>query len=104
MRAANRWVANVGAANRYSPFVAAPRDHDPSPRLRRLPSWLVGRTDKRGQALVAQALEHDGMRRQHFAVLTSLAEQGEASQAALGRRYSIDRSDLHAILGELERD
>jgi len=37
-------------------------------------------------------------------VLNSLAEQGAASQAALGRRPSIDRSDLHAILGELERD
>ena len=84
--------------------MAAPGDYDPPPRLRRLPSWLVGQTDKRGQALIAQALEHDGMRRQHFAVLTSLAEQGEASQAALGRRLSIDRSDLHAILGELERD
>ena len=37
-------------------------------------------------------------------MLASLAEQGAASQAALGRRLWIDRSDLHAILGELERD
>jgi DNA-binding MarR family transcriptional regulator len=37
-------------------------------------------------------------------VLTSLAEQGAASQAALGRRLWIDRSDLHAIINELERD
>jgi DNA-binding MarR family transcriptional regulator len=44
------------------------------------------------------------MRRQHFTVLTSLAEQGEASQAALGRRLWIDPSDLHAIAAELERD
>jgi DNA-binding MarR family transcriptional regulator len=44
------------------------------------------------------------MRRQDFTVLTSLAEQGEASQAALGRRLWIDGSDLHAIVGELERD
>jgi MarR family transcriptional regulator, lower aerobic nicotinate degradation pathway regulator len=36
--------------------------------------------------------------------LTSLAEQGAASQAALGRRLWIDPSDLHAILAELERD
>lgn len=42
------------------------------------------------------------MRRQHFTVLTSLSEQGAASQAALGRRLWIDRSDLHAILNELE--
>lgn len=64
----------------------------------------MGQADKRGQALVADALARDGMRRHHFVVLTSLAEQGEASQAALGRRLSIDRSDLHAIVGELERD
>jgi DNA-binding MarR family transcriptional regulator len=84
--------------------VALPPDYDPPPRLRRLPSWLVGQTDKRAQALIAESLERDGVRRQHFAVLTSLAEQGEASQAALGRRLSIDRSDLHAILAGLERD
>lgn len=64
----------------------------------------MGQADKRGQALVAHALARDGMRRHHFVVLTSLAEQGQASQAALGRRLSIDRSDLHAIVGELERD
>jgi DNA-binding MarR family transcriptional regulator len=45
-----------------------------------------------------------GTRRQDFAVLTSLAEQGPASQATLGRRLWIDRSDLHAILNDLERD
>jgi DNA-binding MarR family transcriptional regulator len=44
------------------------------------------------------------MRRQHFSVLTSLSEQGAASQAALGRRLWIDRSDLHSILNDLERE
>jgi DNA-binding MarR family transcriptional regulator len=47
-------------------------------------------------------LAQEGVRRQHFSVLSSLAEQGPASQAALGRRLWIDRSDLHALLGELE--
>ena len=56
----------------------------------------------RGQALSGSALTQEGARRQHFAVLTSLAEQGGASQADLGRRFSIDRSDLHALLGEME--
>jgi MarR family transcriptional regulator, lower aerobic nicotinate degradation pathway regulator len=79
-------------------------EYDPPPRLRRLPSWLIGQADKRGQSFVAEALDREGMRRPHFAVLTSLAEQGEASQAALGRRLAIDRSDLHAIVGELEVD
>ena len=68
-----------------------------------MPSWLLGQASHRAQTLVSYALAQEGMRRQHFTVLTSLSEQGEASQAALGRRLWIDRSDLHAIVGELER-
>lgn len=79
-------------------------DYDPPQRVREMPSWLVGQVGQRAQALVAAALAGEGMRRQHFTVLTSLAQQGEASQAALGRRLWIDPSDLHAIAGELERD
>jgi DNA-binding MarR family transcriptional regulator len=76
--------------------------YDPPLRLQRLPSWLAARLARRAQRLVEEALAHEGARRQHFVVLTSLAEQGPASQAALGRRLWIDRSDLHAILNELE--
>lgn len=79
-------------------------EYDPPERLRRLPSWLASQLARRGAALVAESLAREGVRRQHFAVLTSLAEQGAASQAALGRRLWIDRSDLHALLAELERD
>ena len=76
--------------------------YDPPLRLQRLPSWLAAQVARRAQRLVEEALAHEGARRQHFVVLTSLAEQGPASQAALGRRLWIDRSDLHAILNELE--
>jgi DNA-binding MarR family transcriptional regulator len=69
-----------------------------------MPSWLLGQASHRAQTLVSEALAQEGMRRQHFTVLTSLSEQGQASQAALGRRLWIDRSDLHAIVGELERE
>jgi len=79
-------------------------EYDPPERMRRLPSWLASELARRGQALVLEALAQEGVRRQHFAVLTSLAEQGAASQADLGRRLWIDRSDLHALLGELEQD
>jgi MarR family transcriptional regulator, lower aerobic nicotinate degradation pathway regulator len=79
-------------------------DYDPPQRVRRMPSWLLGQASHRAQTLVSETLGQEGMRRQHFTVLTSLAEQGEASQAALGRRLWIDRSDLHAIVGELERE
>ena len=76
----------------------------PPRRLERLPSWLTNTVARSAQRLVADALAQEGARRQHFVVLTALAEQGAASQAALGRRLWIDRSDLHAILNELERD
>jgi DNA-binding MarR family transcriptional regulator len=79
-------------------------EYDPPDRLRALPSWLMSEVARRGQRLVSEALAQEGVRRQHFSVLTSLAEQGPASQAALGRRLWIDRSDLHALLAELERD
>ena len=79
-------------------------EYDPPERMRRLPSWLASELARRGQALVVEALAQESVRRQHFAVLTSLAEQGAASQADLGRRLWIDRSDLHALLGELEQD
>jgi DNA-binding MarR family transcriptional regulator len=78
--------------------------YDPPRRLRQLPSWLSGQVARKAERLVSEALAQEGARRQHFTVLTSLAEQGPASQAALGRRLWIDRSDLHAILNELERD
>jgi DNA-binding MarR family transcriptional regulator len=53
---------------------------------------------------VGEALGEEGLRRHHFAVMTALAEDGAASQAELGRRVWLDRSDLHAVLNELERD
>ena len=62
----------------------------------------MARAARRAQRLAEEALAEEGVRRQHFVVLTSLAEQGAASQAALGRRLWIDRSDLHAILNDLE--
>jgi DNA-binding MarR family transcriptional regulator len=79
-------------------------EYDPPERVQRMPSWLIGQASHRAQTLVADALAGEGMRRQHFTVLTSLSEQGQASQASLARRLWIDPSDLHAIAGELERD
>ena len=79
-------------------------EYDPPSRIRRLPSWLAGQVAARAATLVAEALATDGLRRQHFLVLSALAERGAASQAALGRRLSIDRSDMHALLADLERD
>jgi DNA-binding MarR family transcriptional regulator len=76
--------------------------YDPPARLRELPSWLTGQVARRAQRLIGDALAGEGARRAHFAVLASLADQGAASQAELGRRLWIDRSDLHGIVAELE--
>jgi len=78
--------------------------YDPPERLRQLPTWLTAQVAAQGRRLVNASLAQDGARRQHFTVLASLSEQGPASQADLGRRLSIDRSDLHALLAELEAD
>jgi DNA-binding MarR family transcriptional regulator len=72
--------------------------------LSRLPSWLVGQVAMHANRIVGQTLGEEGVRKQHFAVLTALQEQGSVSQAALGRRVWMDRSDLHAVLNDLERD
>jgi MarR family transcriptional regulator, lower aerobic nicotinate degradation pathway regulator len=76
----------------------------PPRRLEKLPSWLAGQAAQRASQLVSEALGEEGFRRHHFAVMTALAEGGAASQAELGRRVWLDRSDLHALLNELERD
>jgi MarR family transcriptional regulator, lower aerobic nicotinate degradation pathway regulator len=76
----------------------------PPRRLTKLPSWLAGQAAQQASRLVGDALGEEGYRRHHFAVMTALAEDGAASQAELGRRVWLDRSDLHAVLNELERD
>jgi DNA-binding MarR family transcriptional regulator len=78
-------------------------DYRPPAAVRVLPSWLLGEAVRRAQALVAEHLAGDELGRQHFTVLASLAEDGPASQADLGRRLSLDRSDMHAIVSRLER-
>lgn len=72
-------------------------------RLDRLPSRLLGQAALRADRLVADALAEEGLRRHHYAVLATLADHGPASQAELGRRLWIDRSDMHAVLADLER-
>ena len=86
------------------PWTDADRaEYDPPELIRRLPSWLTGQLARTATSLVAQALAADGLGRSHFLVLNALAEKGAASQAALGRRLLIDRSEMHALLSDLEQ-
>jgi DNA-binding MarR family transcriptional regulator len=73
-------------------------------RLWRLPSWLLSQASLHGQRLVADGFSAAGVRKHHFAVLAALDEDGSASQAELGRRVWIDRSDMVAVINDLERD
>ncbi len=82
---------------------AGQADYDPPTAVRTLPSWLLGQAARRAQDLVTDALARERLGRQHFTVLASLAERGPASQADLGRRLWLDRSDTHAVVSLLEQ-
>lgn len=74
----------------------------PSRRLWRLPSWLLNHVAGRANRLVSQ-YGRPGIRIR-YAVLAGLDEFGPNSQAGLGRQLGIDRSDMVAVLNDLERE
>ncbi|MFT4039529.1 MAG: MarR family winged helix-turn-helix transcriptional regulator [Thermomicrobiales bacterium] len=73
----------------------------PATLLRTAPSWLLNRAAAIAQRLVTESLEEAGARRPHVALLAALAEFGPQSQADLGRRCGIDRSDMVALVNDL---
>ncbi|MGI5157629.1 MarR family winged helix-turn-helix transcriptional regulator [Microbispora sp. CA-102843] len=73
----------------------------PPQRLRALPSRLTNQAALTANRIVDKALAQAGVRRYHYALLAALEEYGPASQAALGRRIGIDRSDMVATVNDL---
>ncbi|MGW8488021.1 MarR family winged helix-turn-helix transcriptional regulator [Streptomyces sp. NPDC055886] len=73
----------------------------PPQRLRALPSRLTNQAALAANRIVDQALAEAGVRRYHYALLAASQEYGPASQAALGRRTGIDRSDMVATVNDL---
>ncbi|MGW5419572.1 MarR family winged helix-turn-helix transcriptional regulator [Streptomyces sp. NPDC003943] len=71
-------------------------------RLRGLPSRLLALTSARADRVVSERLAAEDARKWHYATLASLAEYGPTSQAGLSRRTGIYRSDLVAVMNELE--
>ncbi len=65
------------------------------------PTWLVSQVSWHAHRLLAARLADAGARGYHVRVLAALAEFGPASQASLGRRVEMDRSDVTAAVGEL---
>ncbi|MGW4501532.1 MarR family winged helix-turn-helix transcriptional regulator [Micromonospora sp. NPDC004336] len=76
-------------------------EQEPPTRLRTTPSWLLTQTAAHAGRLVGEAFAALGARGYHYRLLAALDEFGPASQADLGRRGGIDRSDVVATVNEL---
>ncbi|MDX6701415.1 MAG: MarR family transcriptional regulator, lower aerobic nicotinate degradation pathway regulator [Baekduia sp.] len=70
-------------------------------RIREMPTWLISRAYAYSHRLLADGFATAGVRGHHYRVLAALEELGPASQAELGRRTGIDRSDVVAVLNDL---
>jgi DNA-binding MarR family transcriptional regulator len=96
----------VGGANRSATVTVVPvpvdREWRAPQRVVRLPSWLLNQAALHANRMVAEGFAAAGLRRHHFTVLVALDEDRPASQAELGRRLSIDRSDIVAVVNDLE--
>ena len=73
-------------------------------RLEGRATWLVSRAYARSSGLLSAGFEAhgSGLRGYHYRLLAALQEWGPASQAELGRKTGIDRSDVTAALTDLE--
>jgi DNA-binding MarR family transcriptional regulator len=76
-------------------------DAMPFSRILEMPSWLIGRASAYSHRLLVEGFAAADARGYHHRLLAALEEFGPASQAALGRRTGIDRSDVVAALNEL---
>ncbi|NYE69135.1 MarR family winged helix-turn-helix transcriptional regulator [Microlunatus parietis] len=70
-------------------------------QLAEMPGWLVGQASLFSHRLLIDRLAEEGARPYHYRLLAALDEAGPLSQADLGRRTGIDRSDVVAALDEL---
>ena len=69
--------------------------------LTQKPSWLVSEVSRVAHRLLTGKLATAGSRGYHYRLLAALQECGPASQAKLGRRTGMDRSDVVAAVNEL---
>lgn len=76
-------------------------EHGTPQRLRALSSRLVNQAALAANRIVDQELTGAGARRYHYALLAAAEEYGPSSQADLGRRTGIDRSDMVATVNDL---
>ncbi|MEV0755445.1 MarR family transcriptional regulator [Streptosporangium sp. NPDC050280] len=70
-------------------------------RLAAKPSWLLTQLAVHAHRLASDGFAEVGARGYHYRILAALEEFGVASQAELGRRCNMDRSDVVAAINEL---
>ena len=70
-------------------------------RLRVMPTWLISQVETRAHRQLTGRLAAVGSRGYHYRLLAALEEFGPASQASLGRRTGMNRSDVVAAVNEL---
>jgi DNA-binding MarR family transcriptional regulator len=70
-------------------------------RLTAKPSWLISQLAVHVRRLVFDGFSAAGARGYHYRILAALHEFGPSSQAELGRRCRVDRSDVVAAVNEL---
>jgi DNA-binding MarR family transcriptional regulator len=70
-------------------------------RLQAKPSWLLTQLAVHAHRLASDGFAEAGARGYHYRILAALHEFGPASQAELGRRGAMDRSDVVAAINEL---
>jgi DNA-binding MarR family transcriptional regulator len=70
-------------------------------RIDRTATWLLSRANIRAQAIRLEAFAAAESSGYISRLLSSLADEGEASQAELSRRTGIDPSDVVATLNDL---
>jgi DNA-binding MarR family transcriptional regulator len=78
-----------------------PAADDPPTRLSEMPTWLLTQASLRAHRMLTDALATAGSRGYHYRLLAALEEYGPGSQASLGRRTGIDRSDVVATVDDL---
>ncbi|NUR26221.1 MAG: MarR family transcriptional regulator [Catenulispora sp.] len=72
-------------------------------RLRGLATWLLGQSSLQGHRLIGERMHAAGVAsRSYYSLLAAVAESGPTSQADLGRRVGLDRSDVTAAVTDLE--
>ena len=77
------------------------RDDARPAMLTQKPSWLISEISRVAHPLITDKLATAGSRGYHYRLLAALQEFGPASQASLGRRTGMDRSDVVAAVHEL---